>query len=72
MIKQLLLMQPKQQSNAQKKTKKYYSGKKKKHTIKTQIIIEKESKTIIAKNFAYGKTDDFRLFKESKIPLLKV
>ncbi len=45
--------------------------KKKKHTIKTQIILEKESKTIIATNFACGKTDDFRLFKESKIPLLK-
>ena len=71
MIKQLLLMQLKHRSNAQKKQKQYYSGKKKKHTIKTQIIIEKESKTIIATNFACGKTHDFRLFKESKIPLLK-
>ncbi|WP_425379317.1 transposase family protein [Spiroplasma endosymbiont of Polydrusus pterygomalis] len=48
-----------------------FQKKEKKHTIKTQIIIEKESKTIIATNFACGKTDDFRLFKESKIPLLK-
>ncbi|WP_342223526.1 IS5 family transposase [Spiroplasma endosymbiont of Asaphidion curtum] len=51
--------------------KQSYSGKKKKHTIKTQVIIEKESKIIIATNFFLGKKHDFCLFKESKIPILK-
>ena len=30
-----------------------------KHTIKTQVIIEKESNTIIASNFSYGREHDF-------------
>ncbi|WP_416375173.1 transposase family protein [Spiroplasma poulsonii] len=74
MIKLLLLMLPKLQSNAQKKDKnnQSYSGKKKKHTIKTQVIIEQETKKIIATSFSLGKKhDDYALFKESKIPILK-
>ncbi|WP_158676129.1 transposase family protein [Spiroplasma poulsonii] len=68
----LLLMLPKLQSNAQKKDKKQsYSGKKKKHTIKTQVIIEQETKKIIATSFSLGKKHDYALFKESKIPILK-
>ncbi|WP_416375228.1 hypothetical protein [Spiroplasma poulsonii] len=56
MIKLLLLMLPKLQSNAQKKRQKQsYSGKKKKHTIKTQVIIEQETKKIIATSFSLGK-----------------
>ncbi|WP_342224601.1 transposase family protein [Spiroplasma endosymbiont of Asaphidion curtum] len=39
--------------------------------MKTQVIIEKESKIIIATNFSLGKKHDFCLFKESKIPILK-
>ncbi|WP_416375239.1 hypothetical protein [Spiroplasma poulsonii] len=58
MIKLLLLMLPKLQSNAQKKQKKQsYSGKKKKHTIKTQVIIEQETKkNYCNKFFARKKT----------------
>lgn len=54
-----------------KKQKKYYSGKKKKHTIKTQIIINKNTKQIICTDFCEGKKHDFKLFKESKIAFLK-
>ncbi|WP_416375080.1 hypothetical protein [Spiroplasma poulsonii] len=59
MIKLLLLMLPKLQSNAQKKRQKQsYSGKKKKkHTIKTQVIIEQETKkNYCNKFFARKKT----------------
>ncbi|UZQ29088.1 MAG: IS5 family transposase [Spiroplasma phoeniceum] len=51
--------------------KQSYSGKKKKHTIKTQIIIEQETKKIIATSFSLGKKHDYVLFKESKIAILK-
>ncbi|WP_105629023.1 IS5 family transposase [Spiroplasma poulsonii] len=51
--------------------KQSYSGKKKKHTIKTQVIIEQETKKIIATSFSLGKKYDYALFKESKIPILK-
>ncbi|UZQ29855.1 MAG: IS5 family transposase [Spiroplasma phoeniceum] len=55
-----------------KKTQKQsYSGKKKKHTIKTQVIIEQETKKIIATSFSLGKKHDYALFKESKISILK-
>ncbi|PWF96276.1 transposase family protein [Spiroplasma poulsonii] len=64
-------MLPKLQSNAQKRKKQSYSGKKKKHTIKTQVIIEQETKKIIATSFSLGKKHDYALFKESKIPILK-
>ncbi|MBW1241785.1 MAG: IS5 family transposase [Spiroplasma poulsonii] len=51
--------------------KQSYSGKKKKHTIKTQVIIEQETKKIIETSFSLGKKHDYALFKESKIPILK-
>ncbi|WP_105628911.1 IS5 family transposase [Spiroplasma poulsonii] len=51
--------------------KQSYSGKKKKHTIKTQVIIEQETKKIIATSFSLGKKHDYALFKELKIPILK-
>lgn len=56
--------------NAQKKQKQYYSGKKKKHTIKTQIVIEKDNKKIISSYFSCGKNHDFKILKESKIKFL--
>ncbi|WP_416375224.1 transposase family protein [Spiroplasma poulsonii] len=73
MIKILLLMLlPKLQSNAQKKDKNnLILVKRKKHTIKTQVIIEQETKKIIATSFSLGKKHDYALFKESKIPILK-
>ncbi len=64
-------MLPKPQSNAQKRQKQSYYGKKKKHTIKTQVIIEQESKKIIATSFSLGKKHNYALFKESKIVILK-
>ncbi|UZQ30062.1 MAG: IS5 family transposase [Spiroplasma phoeniceum] len=45
--------------------------KRKKHTIKTQVIIEQETKKIIATSFSLGKKHDCALFKESKISILK-
>lgn len=53
--------------NRRNKQKKYYSGKKKKHTLKSQIVIDKESKQIIAVKCCNGKRHDFRLYKESKV-----
>ncbi len=40
-----------------------YSGKKKRHTIKTQVIVNKGDKTVICTAFSNGKCHDFRLFK---------
>ena len=53
--------------NVQKGQKFYYSGKKKRHTIKSQIAVNKSDKTIICTSFSNGKCHDFRLFKESKV-----
>ena len=50
----------------EKKQKKYYSGKKKQHTVKSQVIIDLESKEIICTAFSQGKTHDLTLFKNSK------
>ena len=41
-------------------------GKKKKHTLKTQLVVDKKSLKIICLAFSNGKRHDFRLFKESK------
>ncbi|WP_416375280.1 transposase family protein [Spiroplasma poulsonii] len=55
-----------------KRQKQSYSGKKKKHTIKTQVIIEQETKKLLLQQvFSLGKKHDYALFKESKIPILK-
>ncbi|MGQ4646127.1 IS5 family transposase [Lyngbya aestuarii] len=52
-----------------KKQKKFYSGKKKKHTLKSQLIVEKNSKEIICIACGKGKEHDFKLFKRSKTNL---
>lgn len=54
-----------------KKQKKWYSGKKKKHTLKTQIIADAQTLSIIAIAKANGKTHDFQLFKNSKSAINK-
>ncbi|WP_416375443.1 hypothetical protein [Spiroplasma poulsonii] len=59
-------MLPKLQSNAQKRQKQSYSGKKKKHTIKTQVIIEQETKKIIATSFSLGKNMIMLYLKNQK------
>ena len=45
----------------------YYSGKKKRHTLKTQVVVNKADRQIICTDFANGKKHDFALFKESKV-----
>jgi len=50
-----------------KKQSKYYSGKKKRHTIKTQVVVDKSNGSIICTNFANGRKHDFKVFKESKV-----
>ena len=56
---------------AKKKQKRYYSGKKKKHTIKAQLIIRRGKRKVLKTNFCEGKKHDFKLFKESRVPLKK-
>ena len=57
----------KQVRNRNNKQKRYYSGKKKKHTLKTQLVVDKKSSLIICTNFCNGKKHDFKLFKDSKV-----
>lgn len=44
----------------------YYSGKKKRHTIKSQIIVNKATKEIICTSHEKGRRHDFKLFKRSE------
>lgn len=50
-----------------KKQKKYYSGKKKCHTLKSQLVINQETREIICTAFGPGQCHDFNLFKKSKV-----
>jgi len=49
-----------------KKQKIYYSGQKKCQTLKTQLVINQETKEIICTAFGPGHCHDFNLFKKSK------
>ncbi|GHV71756.1 hypothetical protein AGMMS49928_25070 [Spirochaetia bacterium] len=51
--------------NALKKQKEYYSGKKNQHTIKTQVIINRENRNILDIREAVGSFHDFKLFKDT-------
>ena len=51
--------------------RKFYSGKKKRHTIKTQVVVDKATKEIISVKTSEGKRHDFKLFKDSKLPINK-
>lgn len=53
--------------NRNNKQKHFYSGKKKKHTLKSQIVVDKKTKKVICTFFSNGKKHDFRLFKESQV-----
>lgn len=53
--------------NRNNKQKHFYSGKKKRHTLKSQVIVDKCSRKVICTAFGNGKKHDFRLFKESKV-----
>src|ERR1700740_1710591 len=57
--------------NRNNRQKKYYSGKKKRHTLKSQVIVDKKSSLIICTSFCYGKKHDFKLFKDSKVRWVK-
>jgi len=49
--------------------KKYYSGKKKRHTIKTQIAIEKNSEQIFEISSSFpGSVHDYTIFRETNLP----
>ena len=50
-----------------KKQKRYYSGKKKCHTLKSQLVINQETREIICTAFGSGHCHDFNLFKKSKV-----
>ena len=50
-----------------KKQKRAYSGKKKQHTLKCQIIIDRDTLEIICLHFDLGRTHDFKLFKAAGI-----
>ena len=53
--------------NRNNKQKHFYSGKKKRHTLKSQIVVDKKTKKVICTSFSNGKKHDFRLFKESRV-----
>ena len=51
--------------------KRFYSGKKKRHTLKTQLVVDPKTQSVICTTFAAGKEHDFHLFKRSKVKLKK-
>lgn len=51
--------------NALKKQRKYYSGKKKRHTMKAQVIANKDTGIILCTAESMGKTHDFALYKNT-------
>ncbi|MEA2029081.1 MAG: transposase family protein, partial [Campylobacterota bacterium] len=53
-----------------KKQKRNYSGKKKRHTLKAQIVINQKQE-IICSHIANGRAHDFKIFKNSKLPIKK-
>jgi len=63
-------MPPSAPSSARKKQWHWYSGKKKRHTQKAQVVADPKTKRIVATNFSEGKKQDFKLFQESRLPLL--
>jgi len=53
--------------SGQKKQRRFYSGKKKRHTLKTQLVIDKASQKVICTSFIHAKRHDFHLFKQSSV-----
>jgi len=56
---------------AQKKQRRFYSGKKKRHTLKSQILVDYPSRSIICTAFAKGRTHDWKLLLESGVSFPK-
>ncbi len=46
-------------------------GKRKRHTQKAQVTVNRQTRTIIATDFANGKTHDFQLVKDSRSAMSK-
>ncbi|HWQ32307.1 MAG TPA: transposase family protein [Blastocatellia bacterium] len=59
--------QAKRRLNAPKKQRRYYSGKKKRHTLKSQIVIDRRNKQIICAAHCRGAQHDFALYKQSGV-----
>ena len=53
--------------NGLKKQRACYSGKKKRHTLKSQVAIDKATGTILAAACGQGREHDFRLFQRSQL-----
>ena len=53
-------------------SKQAYPGKKKRHTMTTQIVVDKKTRRIICTAIDKGKKHDFQLFKESKTAIYNV
>lgn len=49
------------------KQKHFYSGKKKRHTLKSQVVVDKKTKKVICIACSNSKKHDFKLVKESKV-----
>jgi hypothetical protein len=56
------IRQGKRIKNRNNGQKHFYSGKKKKHTLKSQVAVDKKFKKVICTFFGNGKKHDFRLF----------
>jgi hypothetical protein len=54
---------------SKKKQRRFYSGKQKKHTFKSQVIVEAETRAIICIAHGKGRQHDFKLFKASKVQI---
>jgi hypothetical protein len=50
-----------------KKQRNWYSGKKKRHTVKTQVVVDRGTGAVVCTAFAAGRRHGFRLFKESRV-----
>ncbi|WP_249299089.1 IS5 family transposase [Neochlamydia sp. AcF65] len=53
--------------NRNNKQQHFYSGKKKRHTLKSQVVVDKKSRKVICTAFSNGKKHDYKLFKEIKV-----
>jgi len=54
--------------NNKRRRKNYYSGKKKKHTVKTEIMVNKKGLILHKKKHKRGRKHDYDIFKETKPP----
>jgi DDE superfamily endonuclease len=62
-------MQQNIQLNVQKKQKEYFSGKYGGHTLKSQLVIDLKTTTVLCVHHSKGKVHDYKLFKLSKLPI---